>query len=227
MRTYLRILLVVITLLTVTLSISAQSPWWNGAKSEEGPSLSVEAGLNLSRFHHVDLWNRIKAGVNVGVMAEKPVLQSLSIKAGLFYTLKGAVGKNDAAFGGTLTTTFSPAYLEIPVLASYRYTFSETARLQFDFGPYFAVGLHGKDKKKYSGNGSYTSSSEIEYNLFGNDAQLKRFDFGFRFGPKIVWNDKVSVAAAYEISAFDISRMGGKIGNGNFMINVGYTFLAF
>ena len=211
----------------------AAGEWWDGSKSSEGISLSAELGLNLSRFTHVDRWNRIKAGVNVGVMAEKPILQSLSAKAGIFYTMKGTVGKNDigsiGALGsiGTLTTTFSPAYLEIPLMASYRYAFSETLRFQFDFGPYFAFGLHGKDKKKNSGNGSFSLPTETEYELFGKDGQLKRFDFGFRFGPEVVFNNRLRGAIAYEVSAINISNMGGKVGNGNFMINIGYTFLTF
>ena len=37
-------------------------------------------------------------------------------------------------------------YLEIPVLASYRYNFSDAAQLQINVGPYFAYGVGGKIK---------------------------------------------------------------------------------
>lgn len=210
------------------LAAPAQNAFWDGSRSDENFSLSAELGLNLSQFTHVDRWNRIKAGVNVGIMAEKPILNSLSAKAGVFYTMKGTVGKNDAGFGGTLTTTFSPAYLEIPVMASYRYSLNADMRLQFDFGPYFAFGLHGKDKKENSGNGSFSLPTETEIDLFGGkNPQLKRFDFGFRFGPQFVWKNRFSAAMAYEVSAINISEMGGKVGNGNFMINLGYRFISF
>lgn len=160
-------------------------------------------------------------------MVEKPILQSLSAKAGVFYTMKGTVGKNDAGFGGTLTTTFSPAYIEIPVLASYRYQINEKLRVQFDLGPYFAIGIHGKDKKENSGNGSFSRPTETEYDLFGKDGQLKRFDFGLRFGPEVVFNNKFRGGLGYEFSVINISNMGGKVGNGNFMVNLGYSFYTF
>ncbi|MDE6870785.1 MAG: PorT family protein [Bacteroidales bacterium] len=207
----------------------AQISWWDATKSAEGITLRASAGFNLSHFTHVERWSRVKPGANVGVMAEMPLLNSLSAKAGLFYTMKGAVGKNDAGFGGILTTTFSPSYLELPVMASYRFKLNDNIMLQFDFGPYFAVGLHGKDVKKNSGNGSFSLPTEIEYKLFGKEGQLKACDFGFRFGPEIVFRNRLAVGLAYEVSAVSINRtMGsGKIGNGNFMINVSYPFYTF
>lgn len=206
------------------MSASAQSnALWDCSKVSEGFTLRGMVGLNLSQFIHVERWNGIKAGVNFGVMAEKPILGSLSAKAGVFYTMKGTVGKNDGGFGGTLKTTFSPSYLEIPVLASYRYQLNDAIRLQFDLGPYFAFGLHGKDKKHYSGNGSYAKPTDTEINLFTE--QLKRFDFGLRFGPEVVFNNKLAVSLGYEVSLIDISNMGGKVGNSNFMINVSFPFL--
>lgn len=219
--------LLLLSILTLVGTAMAQSPWWDVSKSNEGISLSGELGLSLSQFTHVERWNGIKAGLNIGVMAEKPILKSLSAKAGIFYTMKGTVGNNDGGFGGNLKTTFSPAYLEIPILASYRYTLNDDIRLQFDFGPYFAIGLHGKDVKKYSGS-SVANDSKTEIDLFGGDnPQLKRFDFGFRFGPQVVWKNRYSAALAYEVSAINISKMGGKVGNGNFMINLGYKFYTF
>lgn len=222
----LRLYLFLLSILTLAGTSMAQSPWWDGSKCNEGVNLSGELGLNLSQFTHVKRWNGIKAGLNIGVMAEKPILTSLSAKGGIFYTMKGTIGNNDGGFGGNLKTTFSPSYLEIPVLASYRYTLNDKIRLQFDFGPYFAFGLHGKDVKKYSGS-NVANDSKTEIDLFGGDnPQLKRFDFGFRFGPQIVWNNRYSAALAYEVSAINISK-GGKVGNGNFMINIGYKFYTF
>lgn len=214
-------------LATVSIASHAQSRFWDGTKSTEGITLSGEVGMNLSSFTHVDRWSGTKVGLNIGAMAEKPIFTSLSAKAGLFYTMKGAVGNNDGGFGGNLKTTFSPSYLEIPILASYRFAWNEEIRLQFDFGPYFAFGLHGKDVKKYSGS-SIAHDSKTEIDLFGGEnAQLKRFDFGFRFGPQLVWKNKYTFALAYEVSAMNISKMGGKVGNGNFMVNLGYRFYTF
>lgn len=227
MKKIFMLLTILIGSLAASLPGNAQSPYWDSTKSTEGITLTGMLGLNLSQFTHVKRWNGIKAGVNVGVMAEKPIINSLSIKAGLFYTMKGTVGNNDGGFGGNLKTTFSPQYIEIPVLASYRSSLNEDIRLQFDFGPYFAFGVAGKDKKKYSGS-SIANDSNTEIDLFGGDnPQLKRFDLGLRFGPEVVWKKKFSAGLAYEVSIINISKMGGKVGNGNFMINLGYSFYTF
>lgn len=209
----------------ISLPSTAQINWWDSSKSDEGVSLSAQLGLNLSHFTHVERWNGTKAGINVGIVAEKPILNSLAVKAGVLYTMKGTIGKNDGGFGGGLTTTFSPAYLEIPVLASYRVQCNDAVRFAFDFGPYFAFGLHGKDVKDWKA-GNIGSDTHTEINVF-SDSQLKRFDFGFQFGPSVVYKDRFSAGLIFDCGAADISNMGGKVGNFTFMVNFGYKFLAF
>ena len=209
----------------VSLSTAAQPNWWDSSKSEEGVSLSAQLGLNLSRFTHVDRWNGVRAGVNVGIMAEKPIIKSFAVKAGILYTMKGTVGKNDGGFGGELTTTFSPSYLEIPLLASYRLHYNEAVSFTFDFGPYFAFGLHGKDVKKWKA-GNVGSDTRDERDVF-SDSQLKRFDFGFQFGPSVIFKNRYSAGLSFDCGVADISNMGGKVGNFTFMINLGYKFVSF
>lgn len=175
----------------------AESTFWDSTKSTEGFSLSAGLGMNVASLTKQNLWGS-KVGLNVGIMAEKPVLNSLSVKAGLFYTMKGAKnGGRDTGFGATLRSTLDPGYLEIPVMASYRYQLNEQIRLQFDFGPYFAFGLHGEDVKKVSGGAS--SPTKTVYKLFGSKGQMNRFDLGLRFGPEIVFNNKLRAGIAYEI----------------------------
>lgn len=221
---HLRNAFVALLLGLIGFSVSAQAQWWDSSKSEEAIGLSAQLGLNLSKFTHVDRWSGIKPGVNVGIIAEKPILNSLAVKAGLLYTMKGSVGNNDGGFGGNLKTTFSPAYLEIPVLASYRMQYNDNIRITFDLGPYFAFGLHGKDTKKYSGS-SVANDTKTECNLFTD--QLKRFDFGLQFGPSVVFKNKFSAGMIFDAGLADISNMGGKVGNFSFMINLGYKFLIF
>lgn len=209
----------------ISLSSAAQASWWDTSKSDEGVSLSAQLGLNLSRFTHVDRWNGVRAAVNVGIMAEKPIIKSLAIKGGILYTMKGTVGKNDGGFGGELTTTFSPSYLEIPILASYLLQYNEAVRFTFDFGPYFAFGLHGKDVKQWKA-GNVGSDTRDERDVF-SDSQLKRFDFGFQFGPSVVFKEFYSAGLIFDCGVANISNMGGKVGNFTFMINLGYKFISF
>ncbi len=200
--------------------VAAQSNFWNGEKDNGPITFEVQAGVNLSKFTKVDRWGDTKLGLNVGVMAEKPIFYSLSVKAGLLYTMKGAKGKNNGGFGGTLETTFSPSYLEIPVMASYRYQITDDLSGQFDLGPYFAYGLHGKNKKEYSGSG-VAKDSNTEEDVF---KYIKRFDWGVRFGPQVVYKNMYSLSLSYETSLTDISDMGGEVGNSNWSINLGYRF---
>ncbi|MDE6136594.1 MAG: PorT family protein [Muribaculaceae bacterium] len=207
----------------ISLTSAAQINWWDSSKSGEGISLSAQFGLNLSHFTHVERWSSTKAGINIGVFAEKPILNSLAVKAGALYSMKGAIGKNDGGFGGDLTTTFSPAYLEIPILASYRIQHNDALSFTFDFGPYFAFGLHGKDVKDWKA-GSIGSDTPTAIDVF-SDSQLKRFDFGFQFGPSVVYKNRLSAGIIFDCGAADISNMGGKVGNFTAMINVAYRFL--
>lgn len=219
-----RFAIVVLLLGIFTVPTTAQTTWWDSSKSNEGVSISAQVGINLSKFIHVDRWNGTKAGVNIGIFAEKSILNSLGVKVGILYSMKGTVGKNDGGFGGTLKTTFSPAYLEIPILASYRLQWNENLRFSFDFGPYFAFGLYGKDSKKYSGS-NIANDSDTESNLFTD--QLKRFDFGLQFGPSVVFRDRYSAGLIFDAGVANISNMGGKVGNFSFMINLGYKFCTF
>ncbi len=72
------ILCFAIMVLLPLVSAAQSSQLWDGTKSTAPVTLRGMVGLNLSHFTHVERWNEIKAGVNVGVMAEKPILNSLS-----------------------------------------------------------------------------------------------------------------------------------------------------
>lgn len=92
----------------------AESTFWDSTKSTEGISLSAGLGMNVASLTKQNLWGS-KVGLNVGIMAEKPVLNSLSVKAGLFYTMKGAKnGGRDTGFGATLRSTLDPAISKSP-----------------------------------------------------------------------------------------------------------------
>lgn len=55
---------------------------------------------------------------------------------------------------------------------------------------------------------------------------MNRFDLGLRFGPEIVFNNKLRAGIAYEIGLTNAVKgeENSGIKNSNFMINVGYTF---
>ena len=72
-----------------------------------------------------------KVGYRFGVSADFAIVNSLYINSGLFYSAKGAKGEGNVEDGsGLVDVTFSPAYIELPVYASYRVNFAEQSQLQ-------------------------------------------------------------------------------------------------
>lgn len=209
--------------LIAVLSMQAQTQLWDGSKAENSPIVfGAQAGLNVSSFTGTHRWDSAKVGFNVGVTAEKQILNSLGVRAGLFYTMKGSKGKNDAGFGGDLKTTFNANYIEIPIQASYLYDIESIGRLAFDFGPYFAFGVGGKRTTENTGNGSYSKPTKTEGDTFD---LLNKFDFGLQFGPRLVTKQGIMLQLAYEISLTNVWKDGGgTCRNSNFMVNVGYQF---
>jgi len=149
--------------------------------------------------------NESRIGFNVGVNVDIPLLQSLYVQTGLYATQKGFKAEEG---DGKAT----PLYLEIPILASYRYNFSDATQWQFNIGPYLAYGISGK---------------EGDYDFFGDgedQAGGKRFDMGLQIGSGVTFN-KFYVGCAYEFGLTDVyDEEDWSIKNSNFMINLGYNF---
>lgn len=203
--------------LASTMTISAQrarsssSSFFSTEKTDQPMTLGIRAGMNLSNFcgdYTDELDSRI--GFNIGVSLDIPLMQSLYLQTGLYATQKGAKYEDDYE-----EETYNPLYLEIPVLASYRYNFSDATQLQINFGPYIAYGLSGKMKYE----DKYDSEKEEE-DFFGDG--IKRLDIGLQVGAGVTFN-KFFVGCAYEFGLTDISD-DGNIKNSNFMINIGYNF---
>ena len=156
-----------------------------------------------------------RANWHVGVIADIPLMQSLYVQTGLYLQNKGYKEKE-----GDYELTANPMYLEIPVLASYRYNFGDAAQLQFNVGPYFAYGVGGKIKETDDGD-------EDKWDCFGDKgADWKRFDCGLQIGAGLTVAKHYYIGAAYEFGFSNIAKNSGdgKLKNRNWMISVGYNF---
>lgn len=213
-------ILFTIACLVSAMTISAQrasstsSSFFSTEKADQPITFGVRAGMNISNFSGDGadgLDSRI--GFNAGVSLDIPLLQSLYLQTGLYVTQKGAKYEED-----DYEEKVNPLYLEIPVLASYRYNFSDATQLQVNFGPYFAYGISGKYKIT-EGN----ISGEADF--FGDDEDQwggKRFDVGLQVGAGVTIS-KFFIGCAYEFGLSDIAD-DADAKNSNFMINVGYNF---
>lgn len=206
---------------------STSSSFFSTEKVDGGVQFGIRAGLSLgnvsisseddsesSSFDSRATWH-------VGVIADIPFMESLYLQTGLLLQNKGA--KNEIKDEGeTYKETMSPMYLEIPVLASYRYNFSDAAQLQINLGPYFAYGISGKFKEEYDGE-------EHKEDLFGDGEDsygLKRFDCGLQVGAGITLGQHYYLGFAYQFGLTNIAHKSadGKLKNKNLMLSLGYTF---
>lgn len=198
---------------------SSSSSFFSTEKAESGVQFGIRAGLNVAGMDYkednVTVSTDNRANWHVGVIADIPLMQSLYVQTGLYLQNKGYKEKE-----GDYELTANPMYLEIPVLASYRYNFGDAAQLQFNVGPYFAYGVGGKIKETEDGD-------EDKWDCFGDKgADWKRFDCGLQIGAGLTVAKHYYIGAAYEFGFSNIAKNSGegKLKNRNLMISVGYNF---
>ena len=217
------------------LSVSAQrassssSSFFSTEKSDEKVTFGVRGGVNFSNLSiEGEGWDS-HTGFHAGVNVDIPLLQSLYLATGLYYTVKGFSGEEtEGGHSGEykVEQKSSANYLEIPVLASYRYNFSDNAQLQVNVGPYFAYGIGGKIKIKetdgvYSSGQLITNEIEEEVDYF-NDEDNK-FDVGLQIGAGVTFAKHIYLGLAYEFGFINVVP-DYKTKNSNFMISLGYQF---
>lgn len=157
----------------IALTVSAQKSdsFFSSETSNEPITFGIRGGVNFSNISSPKGTSyESHTGFNAGVTVDIPLLQSLYLQSGLYYTVKGTeITEKDG--GDVYKIKANPSYLEIPILASYRYNFSDAAQLQINFGPYFAYGIGGKlgnsdffgDKKLFEEENDYFDDESYKY----------------------------------------------------------------
>lgn len=184
-------------------------------KKEKGlpVKFGVRAGLNISSAsfkNDVDgLSSRI--GFHGGFIMDIPVSKSFYIQSGVYYTQKGFKYEATSMYGGsndTKTVTSTQGYVEVPILASYRYPLMDDLQLQIHAGPYFAARISNKvddDQYSYYGHGSSGS-----------------FDAGIQAGAGVLYANHYYAGIGYEWGFVEQEKTKSK--NRNFFISIGYNF---
>lgn len=216
-------LFVIITVFAAcTLTASAQrarsssSSFFSTERADAPITFGIRTGLNFSNMANKDGNNTYsgdtRTSFNAGVSVDIPLLQSIYLQSGLYFTSKGTKDKGD-----DWKETVSAEYLEIPLLASYRYDFGDAAQLQINIGPYFAYGIGGKWKEE-EGNKEYSDD------FFDDDTN--KFDIGLQLGTGVTLSKHYYLGVAYEWGFTNLWKDSedGSLKNKNFMINIGYTF---
>lgn len=200
---------------------SSSTSFFSTEKVESGVQFGIRAGLNFSNMSYSEdgysLSPKSRTSFHVGLIADIPVVESFYVQTGLYFQNKGW----KLEYEYEETETAKPMYLEIPILASYRYNFSDAAQLQINFGPYFAYGIGGKVKWESD------EYEEEEYDFFDKD-NFKRFDMGLQVGAGILLGQHYYLGFAYEFGLTNIADVDDdddySYKNRNWMISLGYNF---
>ena len=204
---------------------SSSSSFFSTDKAEQPVRFTIRGGVNFANIgvsgggESESLGSR--TAFNAGVGVDIPIIESFYVQTGLFFTSKGYKRTEDR--GDTrFTAKGNPAYLEIPILASYRYNFNDATQLEVNVGPYLAFGIGGKDKREEK---TEAAVIETEENDFFND-DVKKFDMGLQVGLGVTFLKHVYLGVAYEFGFVNMFKDsdGESAKNRNFMINLGYKF---
>lgn len=178
----------------------------------------VKFGMNFSNATKTkDVIGDTKAlpGFNLGVGMDYGFSENWSLQSGLMISSKGYKIKD--------YSKDRPIYLDIPILAAYKFNISDNTKFVINAGPYLAFGLGGKCKFDEGG----------DYKLFkgedGEDAEYSRFDLGIQYGIGLEIGEHYLVNLTGQngfISPFDYpdGYDGDKPKNMTFSIGVGYRF---
>ncbi len=117
--------------------------------------------------------------------------------------------------------TYSPYYLEIPIMAWYQLLSSESWNLSIVAGAYFDCGVFGKNK--FKGNASVGNIPDENVDVFD---YIKRFDCGIRYGMEVTVKDRYVIGLTQDWGLTRIDKGGNKTKNETVAnIYIGYNFV--
>ena len=128
------------------------------------------------------------AGVKGEYLFSDAAADDFYIDARLIYSLKG---------GSWANIHQNLGYLELPVLAGYRYHINSDLTLLGGLGPYFGIGVLGKQVIK-------TDGAKDKTDIFGKS--YKRFDFGLNYSVGVEISSRWQVFLTFEHSLIDIAK---------------------
>ncbi|MDY5543601.1 MAG: porin family protein [Bacteroidaceae bacterium] len=212
---------------------------------ESGFTVQGLFGMNISNFRHPDAafdgLTDPKAGFNLGVRGEYmlPSCYGVFVNLGVNYTMKGA--KMDVAASlpddYSCTVKYRPCYIEIPLHVGYRFNVLDNLGVFADFGPYFAIGVNGKEKTEFEGDAVEDYSKKFFRNSKMILGEIQRYDFGLGFRVGAEYANHHSLNFSFDWGLTDMYRDSyrreffkengyelGKLKNFNAGITYGYRF---
>jgi opacity protein-like surface antigen len=200
--------------------------------------LSLNLGMGFSRISvppsptgKESIGNR--TGMDLGVNAEIPMANQISILTGLHYVQKGVtLEASGADFDGSIRTaneTFAFNYIEVPVLAQFDFPVASHSRFTVNAGPYFAFSVSKSSSATLTENGQTK-----DINIDSDFSKTASFDYGVRMGlgyeSKIAQNLVFTVGVNYDLGIKNLDTdpaeaSAGSVTTGSLLANVGLGIL--
>lgn len=209
-----------LSLLAVAASINAF-----GWELDLGLNVVVRAGMNFSNIATVGDDSKefekgdILPGYHVDVLYDWRIVDCFYIQPGLSYTTRGSDFSSDE-----LNDKIKIGYLQVPLLASYRFTLGEKQKFALNCGTTYGYAVSGMNEYEYYN--SNNSKIECSDNLFEDGHDYNRFEFGVNLGVSyFIKNHFINfswdrgLTKIYEAEGYDC-----KLKNNNMSVTVGYTF---
>lgn len=157
----------------------------------------------------------------LGVGLETPLTENLSLMPSLEFAVKGSKREytwDDASLNEKVNLT----YIQLPIMAAYRFNATDRLNIVAKLGPYFAYALSGKCKID-----DYSNDTD-DFDIFEDGAGGKRFDAGLIIGVDFEFNRFVA-GLEYErgftnLLDTDDDEGSVKIKNSAIYLTVGYKF---
>lgn len=186
-------LLILCVALMATVSLSAQNSRvatvsLAGQELRWGPTGGINfAWMNVSG-NSSDCYLGFNAGVKVEYDMSRYIADGFLLDARLLYNLKG---------GRWASVHQNLGYLQLPVNFTYRHDLGDDFKVFAGLGPYFSLGVVGKDVEKIDG-------TKVKRDLFGDT--YNRFDFGLNYNIGVEMWDTWQFFIGFEHSFINITK---------------------
>ena len=203
-----RIILALVAIV-MALNVSAQDLRWGAVGAVNFSWMRAKAaGVAISSDSYVGF----QAGAKAEIDLADYLTDGFFADGALVYNLKGG------SYSGSHTNL---GYLQIPLNLGYRTPLSNDVSFIAGLGPYFGLGVLGKDVVK-------EGDTKVKTDVFGESMQ--RFDFGLNYKLGVeMWN-QWQFYLGFEHSLLNLAKTDADLGSGvkyrlvNFYIGTSYMF---
>ena len=190
--------------------------------------LGIRAGVNSAtlKFNNPSQNATQQARIDFqgGFLLDVPLTRSLSLQPALLISTKGtrintvAIDSSRTPAATPITNTIKLLYVELPVLALYRFTISPSLRLYGGAGPYLGMGIGGRLTSTFVLIGEHEArfgSGGVGSNTF------RRFDYGLSGAAGLEWH-RLLLGVSYEYGLVDLGSAFTKSYHRTLGLSVGF-----